>query len=113
MLFSLTCYITDAEATSYSKWPKDAFSLVQTSTGYPKCFEPGQLVEHSTYSWVPSDTNTALVASDQFLQYQFCTKPQTSPVGDETKWGPGSYCIIGTGGKCPDGKPSLTLDFYL
>lgn len=70
-------------------------------------------MEYSTYSWVPSDINSALVASGHFVQYQFGTKPQTSPVGDEINWGPGSYCIIRNGGKCPDGKPSSTLDFYL
>ena len=95
---------TDDESTSYSRWPAEPFSLIQASTGCPKGFEPGQFVEYSYYSSVSSDTYSALTSSDQSLQYQFCTKPQTSPIGEQTTWGPGSYCIIRSGGSCPEGK---------
>lgn len=107
------CYYTplgfDVDSISYSRWPTEPFSLIQASTGCPKGFEPGQFVEYSYYSSVSSDTYSALTSSDQSFQYQFCTKPQTSPIGEQTTWGPGSYCMIRSGGSCPKGFSEGTI----
>ncbi|XP_048737046.2 uncharacterized protein LOC125652118 [Ostrea edulis] len=91
------------ESLSYSKWPKESFGLIQTALGCPTGFESGQLVEYSQYSFVSSDTDTALKSEGEALRYKFCTKTETTPIGDRAMWSPGSYCILRVGGVCPDG----------
>lgn len=95
------------ESLSYSKWPKESFGLIQTALGCPTGFESGQLVEYSQYSFVSSDTDTALKSEGEALRYKFCTKTETTPIGDRAMWSPGSYCILRVGGVCPDGMYSM------
>ncbi|XP_048737036.1 uncharacterized protein LOC125652111 isoform X1 [Ostrea edulis] len=100
------CYYTPTnfdEKLSYSRWPKEPFALIQAASGCPEGFESGQLVEYSQYSFVSSDTDTALKSGDKALRYKFCTKTETTPIGDRAMWSPGSYCILRVGGVCPDG----------
>ncbi|XP_061168908.1 uncharacterized protein LOC133178176 [Saccostrea echinata] len=99
------CYYTPTdfkETHSYSRWPKDSFAMVQTASGCPKGFQSGQFLEYSYYTSAPSDTFSALESEGQTLRYQFCTKTETTPIGDHAQWGPGSYCFLRVGGKCPD-----------
>ncbi|XP_022328869.2 uncharacterized protein LOC111127870 [Crassostrea virginica] len=101
------CYYTALEfdeTALYSRWPSTAFTLLQSSSGCPKGFESGQVVEHSYYSSISTFINdSALTSSGESLHYHFCTKPQTTPIGSQAEWGPGSYCILRAGGFCPNG----------
>ncbi|XP_062605027.1 uncharacterized protein LOC134266832, partial [Saccostrea cucullata] len=100
------CYYTPTdfeETQSYSRWPKEPFAMIQAASGCPQNFKSGQFSEHSFFTSVLSDTFSALSSEGQTLRYQFCTKTETTPIGDHSKWGPGSYCILRVGDKCPDG----------
>ncbi|XP_061193575.1 uncharacterized protein LOC133201786 [Saccostrea echinata] len=99
------CYYTPTdlnETNSYSRWPKEPFAMIQPASGCPKGFESGQFSEYSYHTSVPSNTFSALKSEGQTLRYQFCTKTETTPIGDNVQWGPGSYCFLRVGGKCPD-----------
>ena len=104
-------------------WPEANFAMLKPESGCPIDM-PGKWAEgyRKHYGEGQNFFSIPLSLSGdytlEYLTHQFCVhqtptgpKNATQPAQYTTYWGPGSYCILRSGGKCPRGIEFLKLLF--